>query len=318
MRILFIMNPIAGGGKDLKRISRIIASVLQRERDCNFDLKITSKRGEATEIAEKAVHQNYDVVVAVGGDGTVNEVASGLVNSNIPLGIVPVGSGNGIARGLGLPLTLRRSIKTVCCGETHQFDVGVIQKRYFLATTGLGFDAVVGKLFDEGSSRGPLPYFYIGVKEFFHYKPKEYILEFNNTQKRVKALIVAVANTNQFGNGALIAPYAKPDDGLLDLAIIRDINAFRAIMELPRLFTGQLPRSEYYEFYQTSEVRIIRPEPAPIHVDGEPFNGADTVTVRIMPKAISVIVPVKSTENNHVREYFREIMRMNSKQGQRA
>jgi YegS/Rv2252/BmrU family lipid kinase len=307
-RFLFIMNPIAGGGRDLTRIGRIISTILIRNRNCDFEIRVTSKRGEAYEIAKSVVNQDYYAVAAVGGDGTVNEVASALVNSNIRLGIIPVGSGNGLARGLNLPLTLRRAIRSLCTGDTRKIDVGKIEDRYFFATTGLGFDAVIGKLFDEGNLRGPLPYFYIGIREFFTYKPKEYILRFDEQEEKVRALIVAVANTNQFGNGALIAPLAKPDDGLLDICIIKDVNAFNAFKELPKLFTGQLPKSEYYRFFKTQRVEIIREEPAPIHVDGEPVNGGVHLTVEILPGALSVVIPNRSSLEEQLRAHFKEVI----------
>jgi len=307
-RFLFIMNPIAGGGRDLTRIGRIISTILIRNRTCDFEIRITSRRGEAYEISKSAIGQNYYAIVAVGGDGTVNEVASALVNSNIHLGIIPVGSGNGVARGLNLPLTLRRAIRTLCSGETRQIDVGKIENRYFFATTGLGFDAVIGKLFDEGNLRGPLPYFYIGIREFFTYKPKEYILRFDGNEEKVRALIVAVANTNQFGNGALIAPLAKPDDGLLDICIIKDVNALHAFKDLPKLFTGQLPKSEFYRYFKARKIEIIREEPAPIHVDGEPVDGGVHLNVEIFPGALSIVTPKRSLLEEQLRAHFREVI----------
>lgn len=307
-RLLFIMNPIAGGGRDLTRIGRIISTILIQNRNCDFEIRITSKRGEAHEITKSATTHDYFAVAAVGGDGTVNEVASALVNTDVRLGVIPVGSGNGVARGLNLPLTLRRSIRTLCTGETRKIDVGKIGDRYFFATTGLGFDAVVGKLFDEGNLRGPLPYFYLGIREFFTYQPQQYMLRFNGTEETVKALIVAVANTNQFGNGALIAPLAKPDDGMLDICIIRDVNAFHAFKDLPKLFTGQLPRSEYYRFFKAEKVEIVRPEPAPIHVDGEPIEGGKQLNVEILPGALSVVTPKRRTMEEQLRGHFKDVI----------
>ncbi|MCI0515432.1 diacylglycerol kinase family lipid kinase [candidate division KSB1 bacterium] len=291
-RILFVVNPIAGGGKGVRRISRLIPMLIQNQQ-WHYEIRITTARGDAHEIAKAAVTAGYDTVVAVGGDGTVNEIASALIHTPTSLGIITAGSGNGVARGLSLPQMLPRAVQNLYTGVPRKIDVGSVGKRYFFATTGMGFDAVIGKLFDEGNIRGPLPYFYIGIREFFTYQPQEYCLKFNNQEHRFKALLVAVANTNQFGNGALIAPMAQVDDGLLDICIIHDINAFHAIKDLPKLFTGQLPRSEYYSFFRSQAVEIERPERGPLHVDGEPIDGDRTVQVRVIPQALSVIVPMR-------------------------
>jgi len=288
--ILFIVNPISGGNRFINIMTRILERIVKK-CDCDYDIRLTEYPGHATEMAQLAEQEGFDIVAAVGGDGTVNEVATGLVNTSISLGIIPRGSGDGLARGLNLPLLLRPAIRAVCLGPPCQIDVGRIEDRYFFATSGMGFDAVVGKLFSEGNIRGPLPYFYISVREFINYKPQEFILQFNNQELKVKALILAVANTNQFGNGAMIAPMAKPDDGLLDVCIIKDIGILQAFRHLPKLFTGKLIKTSYYEFYHTSRIKIIRPELAPIHVDGEPIDGNKELHISILPKALSVILP---------------------------
>ncbi len=308
-RILFVVNPIAGGGRAVKRISRILPAILKNKK-YEYEIRFTSERGHATRLAERGVKEGFDVIVAVGGDGTVNETATGLVGTDKSLGIIPSGSGDGIARGLSLSLMLRRAVDILFEEKSSLIDVGMVGNRYFFATNGMGFDAVIGKLFDEGTIRGPLPYFYFGIREFFNYKPKEYILNFDGHQVQVKALIVAVANTSQFGNGAIIAPFARPDDGLLDICVIRDVNAFHAILDLPKLFTGHLSKSDYYEFYQAKQVEVIRPEPAPIHVDGEPLDGEKVLNVKVLPNALSVIKPQKTTENNYLNFHLEKAFRL--------
>lgn len=300
-KILFIINPISGGNRFINIVTRILERI-PRKCDCDYDIRMTEYPGHATEIARTAEKEGFNYIAAVGGDGTVNEVATGLVNTSISLGVIPRGSGDGIARGLNIPLFLRRAVKAVCTGAPRQIDVGKIENRYFFATTGMGFDAVVGKLFSEGNIRGPLPYFYISLREFFTYKPQEYILQLNNREIKVKALILAVANTNQFGNGAIIAPMAKPDDGLLDVCIIKDIKFFEAIRHLPKLFTGKLVKTSYYEFYRTKSITIIRPELAPIHVDGEPIDGNKELHISVLPKALSVIIPSRKKHSKHNNE----------------
>ncbi|MBN1348707.1 diacylglycerol kinase family lipid kinase [candidate division KSB1 bacterium] len=293
-KIFFIINPISGGNKYVNIMMRVLEHTL-RKNQCDYDVSFTKYAGHATELAKIAQDKNYDVVAAVGGDGTVNEVARSLINTSVSLGIIPRGSGDGLARGLSIPLWLRRAANVLCTGSPRRIDAGKIDERVFFATAGMGFDAVVGKLFNEGSSRGPLPYFYISAKEFFTYEPKEYILRFNDREIIVKALILAAANTNQFGNGAMIGPMAQPDDGLLDICILKNISALKAIRHLPKLFTGKLIKTDFYEFYKTRELTIIRPCKAPIHVDGEAIDGDTHLHLSILPAVLSVIVPT----NNH-------------------
>ena len=288
-KIKFILNPIAGSGRNRERMERILSEILA-ELPCEYDIQQTIGRGDALRTAHEAVQGGFDVVAAVGGDGTVNEVASALVNSNVCLGIIPMGSGNGLARGLGIPLQPKKACQILCAGKVRRIDVGKIQNRYFFATFGVGFGVVVAKRFNARSRRGPLPYFYIGFREFFNYQPKEVILKFDHRQITVKALLVAVANTNQFGNGAIIAPQAQPDDGLLDICIINDLNILQAVYHLPKLFTGYIDRTRYFEIYRSSNVEIIRPWPAPIQVDGETLDGDAKVRVSLIPRALKVMV----------------------------
>lgn len=291
-RILFIINPIAGGRNRGERIRRLVESILNTSRaDIAYDMQVTSAQGDANRMAKAAADGEYDIVAAVGGDGTMNEVASGLVGSNTALGIVPIGSGNGLARGLDVPLASRQAILAICNGVRHAMDVGVMGKKYFFSTSGFGFDAMIGKLFNEGSFRGPLPYFYFAFREFFRYKPVEYRIRFDDRDIQIEALMVTVANTNQFGNGAIIAPFAKPDDGLLDICVLRHMNALRAFRQLPKLFSGQLQKSADYDYYQVESALIERPEPAPIHIDGEPLHGEAAMAVKILPRQLYVMMP---------------------------
>ena len=288
--IKFILNPIAGGGRNGNRMKRVLEKVLDKF-PCEYEIQQTVGRGDALRTAREAVQDGFDMVVAVGGDGTVNEVASAVVNSNVCLGIIPTGSGNGLARGLGIPLNLKKACQILCEGKFRRIDVGKMQGRYFFATSGVGFGAAVTKRLDTRSRKGVLPHFYIGLQEFFNYSPEEITLRFDHRQIKVKALLVAVANTIQFGNGAIIAPQAQPDDGLLDICIINDLNILQAVYHLPKLFTGHIDRTRYFETYRSSNVEIILPGPAPIQVDGESLDGDARLKVSLIPKALKVIIP---------------------------
>lgn len=287
--IKFIYNPRSGLIHPEHLIRKIIAYYFPSNL-CDYDFSITQERLHAYEIARQSVKEGYDIVVAIGGDGTVNETASGLVNSDTVLAIVPNGSGNGLARGLGIPISIRRAAKLITTGKTRSIDVGQIGDRYFFVIAGLGLDAMIGKRFENGKFRGPAPYYIAGVREFFHYHEPEYKIKFDGQTIRIRALVVAVANTKQYGNNAIIAPYAKPDDGLLDLAIIERTNFVSTIYYLPTLFTGRIDRAPFTKIYRATKFEIFREFPAPYTLDGEVFEGQIHLTITMLPKALKVIV----------------------------
>jgi len=291
-KIKFIINPISGIKHNRDCLKLIITNTITSD-EFVYHFQQTNAPGDAFQIAKKSLDQWFDIIVAVGGDGTVNEVASALVNTKVPLGIIPIGSGNGLARGLGIPLRIKQATQTIIKGKVQQIDVGKMQGRYFFATAGAGFESVVGKRFNEGIIRGPLPYIFWGFHEFLRYKPQEVVLKFDHQIIRKKALLVAIANTMQLGNGAIIAPQAKPDDGLLDVCIIDDINILQALFNLPSLFTGLIENNPYTKFYRTSNLEIVRPQAAPIHVDGETLDGDKILNVSLLPNALNVITPGK-------------------------
>ncbi len=287
--IKFIYNPRSGLIHPEQFIRKIIADYFPQNL-CHYDFSITEGKGHAYEIAKQAVKAGYDIVVAIGGDGTVNEIASGLVNSAASLGIIPNGSGNGLARGLGIPISIRRAAKIVTTGKTRSIDVGQIADRYFFVIAGLGLDAKIGKRFDESKMRGPAPYYIAGFREFFRYHEPEYKIKFDGQTIKTRALVVAVANTKQYGNNAIIAPNAKPDDGLLDLAIIQPTSFVSAMYYLPTLFTGHIDRAPFTRIYRATKFEIHREFPAPYTLDGEVFEGKIPLKVIMLPKALKVIV----------------------------
>lgn len=289
-KVKFIHNPKSGLMRSPMLIRKVIEYTLY-DASFVYDFVETEYRGHAHELAKQAVADGYDAVVAIGGDGTANEVASALLYTSVALGIIPIGSGNGLARGLSIPVAVRRAARLLLDGTTRVIDAGCIQDRHFFIVTGIGFDALIGKLFDDRSLRGPLPYFYIGVREFFFYRPEMFTLEFNGRKLTVRALLVTIANTKQWGNGVYVAPQAEPDDGLLDICILHRIGLLRAIWHLPKLFTGKIDKIREYERYQATSVRILREKPGPFHVDGEPVDAPVNLNVHIKKDALTVIVP---------------------------
>lgn len=291
MNIKFIVNPLAGRGI-YKYIIHTIESIFSTN---NFDYNITilKHKGEATSIA-KASASNYDIVVAVGGDGTINEVLNGLIGTNAILGIIPVGTGNGIAREFGLPLKVKEACETIFNGHIRWIDVGNFNGRYFMGCAGTGFDALIAKF--AGKLRGPFRgiwvYFYAGLVVFQRYKPKLINIKIDSEISfQVKPLLVVIANTKRYGGRALIAPYAEPDDGLFDICVIQSMNIFTLAHHLPKLFKGTHIKLQQVKIYKGKNIFIQANEPIPFHIDGEALDDCHSVQINILPKAIRLLAP---------------------------
>ncbi|MFQ5865208.1 MAG: diacylglycerol/lipid kinase family protein [bacterium] len=286
-KLTLIVNPIAGGGKHQRDIIEFISEYFC-QRDHEIAVKETTGRGEATEFAQQAVDNNADIVVAVGGDGTINEVGSGLVNTNVTMGIIPCGSGNGLARSLNIPQNLEQACQLILEGKICSIDVGKANERYFFLVAGVGFDAKVGKRFDDYPNRGPISYFYVGAKEFFVYKPEWVKISLNGKTFEISPFVVAVANGRQYGNGAIIAPDAKLNDGLLDISIVHQLSFFQVFGALRKLFNGEIKDFPDAEFHKSQTVLIERQRPALVNIDGEPIWEGPVVECCVLPKALRV------------------------------
>jgi YegS/Rv2252/BmrU family lipid kinase len=296
MKILCVLNPIAGGGKTAERVTSAIHETF-RESGITYDIATTENKGDGTALSRNAVKAGYDIVVAIGGDGTVNEVATGLVDTRSILGIIPVGSGNGLARGLGIPLNYRDACRLILHGQNRKIDVGKVCERYFFVTSGIGFDAHVGKIYDEkspGHSRGIFPYVQFATTEFFNYEPQEVVLTCNEQTFRYTPFILTVANIEQYGGGAIIAPDAVPDDGLLDIIIISQSHFLEMLPHLPKLFLGTIDTFPYFKSHQADSLTITRSSSGPVHVDGEPFMAGEVLEYTLLPHALNVRVYEKT------------------------
>ncbi|MFQ5769883.1 MAG: diacylglycerol/lipid kinase family protein, partial [bacterium] len=224
-------------------------------------------------------------------DGTLNEVGTGLVHSDVTLGMIPMGSGNGLTRSLKIPQNVEQACELITQGCISAIDVGKANERYFFLVAGMGFDAIVGKRFDDYPGRGPLPYFYFSFKEYFAYKPQTVKISFNDRAFEISPFVIAVANGQQYGNNAMIAPAAKLNDGLLDICIVHRLTLFQAFTALPKLFNGQLQKYRDAEFHQSQAVWIERSAPDYINIDGEPVLEKAKVHISILPESLNVITP---------------------------
>ncbi len=283
----FIINPVSGRKKDIKRLTSLIDTLFH---DKKYQIKFTEYPGHATELAAQAAKLRIDIVVFAGGDGTLNETASGIVHTDTALGIIPRGSGNGFARSLGIPLKSKQALELLLTPKIISIDAGRINNGYFFGVSGVGFDAVVGNAFQHFGSRGPLPYFYIGLREFLKYKFPEMLIETEEKTVKVNPLAVTIANTSQYGNGAEIAPDADFADGLLDICIIKRFSFIKGLVGLRALFNGRIVENEFYQTFRSARIRIINKGPGGLfHVDGEPKTGGEELDISVLSKALRVV-----------------------------
>jgi YegS/Rv2252/BmrU family lipid kinase len=236
-------------------------------------------------------------VVAWGGDGTVNEVASALAFRDAALAIVPSGSGNGLARELGIPFEPVRAFDVGLSSSTMLIDAGELDGRLFFNIAGVGLDAQVAHRFAEGGlvRRGLLRYLEITTQELFTYRADEHTVVTDGDPMRVRAMLIAIANARQYGNGALIAPGARLDDGRLDVVIVNERSAIGALLQMPRLFSGHIARVPGVTMRAALDIEITSARPVMYHVDGEPFVGGASIAARARARALHVKVPAPVT-----------------------
>lgn len=291
MKYTFVLNPRAGVGERKKKMETLIRHYFNATEH-QYELVCTRAAGDATQIARESVARGSDIVVAVGGDGTVNETASGLLHSEGRLGIVPGGSGNGVARSFRIPLNQEESIRFLSRPQSRFVDVGMVNGRCFVGVCGTGYDALVGRKFQEFGVRGPLPYFLIGAKEFFQYKSCPYILTIDGKEYSRNALIIAIANTREYGNGAIIAPTADPQDGLLDVCLIDSASKTKVLKMLPMLFNGTINKSPHYFHWRGAEIRVKSTgDEIYFHRDGEPDKNISELHIHIDKGALQICAP---------------------------
>lgn len=287
-KAVFVINLISGTS-DKAAIPGLIDQYLDKTK-FEYEIAITQYAGHASEIATKAKDDGVDVVVAVGGDGTVNEVARAIVHSNTALGIIPCGSGNGLARHLLLPLNVRKAIDIINKSEVRQLDYGIINDYPFFCTCGMGFDAFVSMKFAEAGKRGPITYVENVLREGLKYKPETYTIEDDNGTLQYKAFLISCANASQYGNNAYIAPQASMSDGLMDVIIMEPFDVFEAPQISIEMFSKTLDKNSKIKTFRTRHLHIHRDKPGVIHYDGDPvMTGAD-IDIELKPKGINIIV----------------------------
>jgi diacylglycerol kinase (ATP) len=287
--ILFIINPISGG-KNKSQLPLLIGKLLDLAKFFP-SYSFTEYAGHAAELAEEAANRNFDVIVAVGGDGTINEVASKVQKFNKVLGIIPFGSGNGLARFLKIPLKAASAVQVINRLNIIKIDTGLFNGNGFFNMAGMGFDAYISSIFAEDKSRGLSGYLKLGLKEVLNYKAQTYDLVIDGKEYTFKAFLISIANSSQYGNNAHIAPAASVTDGLFDICIVKEFS----IMKLPvlayQMLTATTHQSKFVDIIKGREIMIRRPEEGPIHIDGEPMFMGKDIQVSILPLSLNVIIP---------------------------
>ena len=293
--ITFIINPISGTAQK----DELPDMIKEAFDDKSFDYRIvfTEYAGHASEIAHSCVEEGVDVVVAVGGDGTVNEVARSLIHSNTALGIVPCGSGNGLARHLKLPLDIKKALTVISEWHIEAFDYGVINQLPFFCTCGMGFDAFISLKFAEAGKRGPITYVENVLKEGLKYKPEVYEVEDASGKKRYKAFLIACANASQYGNNAYIAPGATMKDGEMDVIVMEPFNALDAPQIAADLFMKTLGNNSKIKTFRSKGIHIHRKNAGAIHYDGDPVMTDPDVDVHIEHLGIKIVTNKMALED---------------------
>lgn len=278
--MLFIVNPISGKG----RKARIIAHLEKK----GLKIVCTEYAGHAEILAREAAER---VIVAVGGDGTVNEVARGIVGTDKILGIIPCGSGDGLALHLGISRYYKQALRTIIKGNVQKIDSGLINGRPFFSVCGTGFDAVVSERFAKSGKRGLKNYIKLGLKTWKEYAPEKYKVEIDGNAFEIEASLLTIGNSCQWGNNAKIAPLADISDGVLDMTAVDRFS----IIEMPALalllMTGRLDKNSLVHCYRGCHIKIMRPNGGPAHADGDWFSAGTSLDIRILPHSLNVIVP---------------------------
>ncbi len=288
-RVFFIVNKYSGKGFQATVEGEIIDACAAA--NVEGTIEYTKHRGHAVELAAHAVSQGFPRVFAMGGDGTVNEVARSLVNTSVALGIIPSGSGNGLARHLKIPLVPHLALKLVHQGEVMLIDTLRINGGLSVNVSGFGFDGHVASQFGKDGTRGLIGYTKLVLREFLSYKEFDIRADADGQVSTHRAFMVALANASQFGNNALVAPDASVSDGVMDVCFIRRISITEAIPFLTKLFRGNIEKSRFATLVKAKHFHAELSTEQPIHLDGEPGKPSKTFDVQIHPASLRVIVP---------------------------
>lgn len=293
LRLLLIINPISGT-QSKKGLNRIIERHVTAMGH-SLVTHITSKPGDATAMARQAVIDGFDAVLVCGGDGTVNEAASGLIGTDVALGILPCGSGNGLARHIDIPIDPIRALDIIRKGHISDCDYCTVNGHPFFCTFGIGFDAAVSRRFASGHRRGLIAYLKSAVDEFLSFTPEKYSISIDSNTLDVDAFLIACCNASQYGNNAYIAPTASITDGMLDVTVIHSGNPLTQAFVGVELLAGSIASNRLIDTFRTRSLHIVRPAAGITHIDGEPVELPAELSIECHRGGLKIFAPVKKT-----------------------
>ncbi|MCH5232628.1 MAG: diacylglycerol kinase family lipid kinase [Muribaculaceae bacterium] len=293
-KALLIINPVSGT-RSKRGLDKFVS-----DRLAPFGIETsvfrTAGQGDAFEKAREAAREGFDMVITAGGDGTVNEAANGIAFSDTVLGILPFGSGNGLARTIGLPLDTYEALKIIAHGHVLKSDRGMANDKPFYCTCGVGFDANVSEKFASMKKRGKISYIRSAIREYLSYRSRPYAIEIQGKIITEKAFLVAICNATQYGNNAYIGPKAKLTDGLLDITLVHSDNTLSTMVMVMDLMTGIIDKNKSIDTFQTPEATIVRIDDGPLHLDGEPIHMGKKIHIKCEPEALNIFAPEKEVK----------------------
>lgn len=306
-RAMLIINPISGTGNK-KAVPEMVAARL-RTAGIDLDVRFTGGRGDATALAGEASDKGYGCVIACGGDGTVNETARALCGSATAMGIIPAGSGNGLARHLGIPVDIELALDIIMEWNVVASDYGTVNEVPFFCTFGMGFDAAVSHRFARQSRRGLLSYIRSAISEYVQFRPQTYTLSANGRILTEKAFLVAVCNASQWGNNAYIAPHASITDGLLDITIVHSGSPIDTAVMGMDIFTGFINKNTMVHCFRAPAAVIYRSKPGEAHIDGEPMIMDDILDIKCHHGALRIFTPHEHSSFRPIVTPIKEMLR---------
>ena len=290
-KILFIVNPISGH-HDKSKFPSIVDELIDNDK-YEYTITLTEYGGHAAELTKQAIENQYDIIVAVGGDGTINEVATNMIGARQTFAIVPYGSGNGLARHLHLPLKPKKVITEVINkGIKSKIDTATMNGVPYISIAGVGFDAIIADFFAKDPSRGIKTYVKLVTKEYMHFQPKNYHLILDDkVEIDCHPLFISFANSNQFGSNAVVSPTASLNDGLLDVCIFKKPNFLQVPWIAERLLTNKIDHTKIVEIHKASKIKVIREKEEIANVDGEAVMMSKDIEVEIKPLSLNILLP---------------------------
>ena len=288
-RIRYIINP-KSGTKGKEDIPAMINQLTNRD-EVTCEICFTEAPKHATSLARDAAEKNFDIVVSVGGDGSANETAKGLIGSNTSLGIIPNGSGNGMARHLKIPLKHEEAIAVINNGYHETIDTLTINNEFCIGTIGIGFDAHIAHLFGKSEVRGYATYVKLVLTEFYKYKARTIRMHVDGKEFIKECFLLTFANSSQFGNNAVIAPFADVKDGILDVSMMKKFPAIFAPHLIYRLMNNIIHQSRFFDRTSGKEVHVLNKGTIQGHIDGEPVTFTGDLHIKVVPASLEVVMP---------------------------